>query len=109
METGAKPADKSVTLNLFHALLQTHSTTILPPPSSSAFPPLPLPSSSSSSSAGGGGVLSSVWNLRSTVRHMQNLLDGYLSYAESWKNLLNWTHPQKVRPPSLAPTLTPFP
>lgn len=71
-------------------------TTILPPPSSSAFPPLPLPSSSSSSSAGGGGVLSSVWNLRSTVRHMQNLLDGYLSYAESWKNLLNWTHPQKT-------------
>ncbi|EWM25237.1 protein c kinase isoform a [Nannochloropsis gaditana] len=52
----------------------------------------PAPPSSSST----GGVFSSVWNLRSTVKHFQNLLDGYLSYAESWKNLLNWTHPQKT-------------
>lgn len=56
-----------------------YSTTLAPPSSSST-----------------GGVFSSVWNLRSTVKHFQNLLDGYLSYAESWKNLLNWTHPQKV-------------
>jgi hypothetical protein len=49
-----------------------------------------------SSGGGSGGVLSSVWNQRGTVRSFQNLLEGWLGYAEAWKNLLNWTHPKKV-------------
>lgn len=44
----------------------------------------------------GQGALSSIWNLRSNVKYIQNLLEDYLGFIERWKNLLNWTHPRKT-------------
>lgn len=41
-------------------------------------------------------MVSSLWNLPSTVRAVQNLLEEYLGLVESVKNLLNWTHPRKT-------------
>jgi hypothetical protein len=41
-------------------------------------------------------VVSSLWNLRSTVKHIQNLLEDWLGWIESCKNLLSWAHPRKT-------------
>jgi hypothetical protein len=41
-------------------------------------------------------VVSSLWNLPSTVKAIQNLLEEWLGWLESLKNLFNWTHPKKT-------------
>src|SRR5690606_17495173 len=40
--------------------------------------------------------LSTLWNLRDNVAYVQNVLARILDNLESFKNLLNWTHPRKT-------------
>lgn len=43
-------------------------------------------------------TLSVLWNMRDNVTYVQNLMNRILDYAESFKNLLNWTAPEKTWP-----------
>lgn len=41
-------------------------------------------------------TLSVLWNMRDNVRYVQNLMNSILNYAESFKNIFNWTSPWKT-------------
>ncbi|CAM9630849.1 unnamed protein product, partial [Phaeothamnion confervicola] len=49
-----------------------------------------------STGGGGGGTMSTLLNLRSTVRDYQGTLGSVLDAIEAGKNLFNWTHPPKT-------------
>jgi len=48
------------------------------------------------SGEGGVGAISTLWNLRTNVAWIQNIVDATMDMIESYKNLLNWTIPSKT-------------
>lgn len=50
----------------------------------------------SKDSGGAAGTISAIWHMRSNIEYIQNLIHSVIDYAESVKNLLNWTIPHKV-------------
>lgn len=50
----------------------------------------------------GNSTISVIWNMRDNVKYVQNLMGWILDLIESFKNILNWTAPNKTYPIYLA-------